>query len=284
MSTAVQSAPASAAAPAKRVEIKIYDVIGPDWFGDGITAKRIKEQLDQAGDVDAIDVRVNSPGGSVWDGWAIYNLLSQHKASVHVHVDGIALSAASIIAMAGDEILMAENAMMMIHETMTIVMGNATDLEKEAGVLRKWNDSAVGVYAARTGQAKEAIAGWMAAETWFPANEAVEKGFAAGITKNKAKAATTHSSHQVAQLVGKFKHIPDAAKALLISISNHDHEGVPTMSATATNTAPAQTSTATAQAAAGQLKGEVLTLQQGEPLLPRITEEDVKKAATEAAT
>src|SRR5689334_15856520 len=89
-------------------EVLIYDVIGADFFGEGVTAKSVKADLEALGDVSDINVRINSPGGNVWDGIAIFNLLKQHKAQVHVQVDGIAASAASLVAMAGDLITMGE--------------------------------------------------------------------------------------------------------------------------------------------------------------------------------
>ncbi|MCK5219101.1 Clp protease ClpP, partial [bacterium] len=119
----------------KKVEILIYDQIGEDWFGDGVQAKKFAEELRDLGDIETIELRINSPGGSVWDGNAIYNTLRGHKATVNVTIDGLAASIASVIAMSGDTITMPENALMMIHNPATIAFGEAEEMRKAANML-----------------------------------------------------------------------------------------------------------------------------------------------------
>ena len=127
-------------------------------------------------DDSAIDLRLNSPGGSVFDAVAIHNALSRHAGPVTVWIDGIAASAASYIAMAGDEIVMPENAFLMIHDPSGMVIGTAADMRDMAGTLDKIAGSMLRGYAARSGKPEDEIAALMAAETWFDAAEALEAG------------------------------------------------------------------------------------------------------------
>ena len=124
------------------------------------------------------DLRINSPGGSVFDAVAIHNALSRHAGPVTVWIDGIAASAASYIAMAGDEIVMPANAFLMIHDPAGVVVGTAADMRDMAGTLDKIAGSMLRGYAARSGRPEDEIAGLMAAETWFGAAEALEAGLA----------------------------------------------------------------------------------------------------------
>lgn len=155
-------------------EIAIYDEIGA-W---GIRAKDFREALLALGPVSEIMVSINSPGGSVFDGNAIHNMLKRHKARVVVTVDGIAASIASVIAMAGDEIVMPENAMMMIHDPSSFVGGNSRDLRKEAEALDKIKPSLIASYRAKSGLDDDEIAELMAKETWLTAEDALAFGFA----------------------------------------------------------------------------------------------------------
>lgn len=162
-------------------EILIYGEIGDlRFFGEDfydVSAKRIAEELKGLGEVSEISVRINSPGGSVWSAQAIYSLLKGHSAKVTVHVDGIAASAASLIAMAGDEIIMPENTMMMIHSPMIYGSGNSSDLRDLADRLDKSQQSMIAVYS-RSGQPEDKIKEMLEAETWLTAAEAVDLGFA----------------------------------------------------------------------------------------------------------
>lgn len=154
-------------------EISIYDEIGY-W---GVTAKQFIGDL-KAIDATTIKLAINSPGGAVFDALAIYNALRQHPANVEVTIMGVAASAASVIAMAGDTVVMPENAFMMIHNPLNMAYGNADDLREMADVLDKIGASLVGIYAKRTGLPEDEIKALLDAETWLNAEEAVLKGFA----------------------------------------------------------------------------------------------------------
>lgn len=157
-------------------EIFIYDEIGPDWMGM-VGAKGIIDQLKEIGDSD-VTVRINSPGGSVTEGQAIYNALLRHKGKVTIAVDSLAASMGSYIAMAGAEIEIAANAMIMIHNPWSIVMGSASEMRQAADVLEKFQGGLVETYVARCKGEAEEVQAWMDAETWMTASEAVERGFA----------------------------------------------------------------------------------------------------------
>jgi ATP-dependent Clp endopeptidase proteolytic subunit ClpP len=157
-------------------EIMLYDEIGPSYYGllDG---KWMVDQLREAGG-QPVRVRVNSPGGSVFEGQAMYSALASYSPGVIVQIDALAASAASFVAMAASRIEIAANAMVMIHNAWGGLYGNASEHEKAAALLRKIDDQLVEQYAARTKQDKEKIREWMAAETWMTAEEAVANGFA----------------------------------------------------------------------------------------------------------
>lgn len=196
----------------KRVaEILIYDVIGGDWFGEGTTAKRFVEQLNALGDLDEIGVRINSPGGSIFDADAIYNALVRNKARVVVDIDGLAASCASWIAMAGDEIRIAENAMMMIHLSQGVTFGDKHDHAAQVNVLEKLDQNIAATYARRTGRQPASFLAMMTDETWFTAQEAVDNKLADSITKNKRASNLLNCFGP--ECARAFKGVPDAAKA-----------------------------------------------------------------------
>lgn len=161
-------------------EITIYGTIGSSWWDESISANQFAKDLKALGDdIEEITVRLNSGGGSVFDGLAIRSLLKNHKATVTVRVDGWAASIASIIAMAGDKIIMAKGSMMMVHNPATSLWGGeAKDFREVADFLDKVRDSLLTVYADRTGLSADELIEMMDAETWMSAEEAVEKGFA----------------------------------------------------------------------------------------------------------
>lgn len=159
-------------------EILIYDPIGEDWLGEGLTAKSFDEDLKALGEVADILVRINSPGGSVFDAIAIYNILKNHPAQVHVQVDGLAASAASVIAMAGDLITMGVGTQMMIHSPWWLAMGNAADMRKAAETLDTIEEGMIDAYVARTSLPRDDIKAMLDAETWMGPEDAVAKGFA----------------------------------------------------------------------------------------------------------
>lgn len=163
-----------AKAEERRAELHIYDVIA--WYG--VDAATLVKDLAAAGDLDTIDVYINSPGGSAFDGMAIYNALRRNKAKVNVTVDGLAASAASLIAMAGDTVTMMRGSELMVHDAWGYAQGNAKTMVEAAEMLDKLSDSYADCYAARAGGDSAAWREVMRAETWLSASEAVEAGLA----------------------------------------------------------------------------------------------------------
>lgn len=174
----------------KRGELFLYGEISDmSWWGDEITPKQFADDLKALGNVKDIDVYVNSPGGDVFAGFTIYNQLKRHEAKITVHVDGLAASAASIVCMAGDTIIMPENATMMIHEATSRARGNKKNLRAMADELERIDGQIAGIYAARTGKTQEEMLALMEAETWFTGAEALEKGLCDEVEENKQIAA-----------------------------------------------------------------------------------------------
>jgi len=161
----------------KTAEIYIYDEIGAGFFG-GVSAKQFVDDLNKIGKVDTINLYLNSPGGDVFDGVAIYNALKRNKAQIDVHIDGLAASITSVIAMVGNSITIAENGMIMIHDPWTFAIGNSVEMRKQADVLDQVGGTLVNTYTARTGIDAEEVKALMGAETWLDADQAVAKGFA----------------------------------------------------------------------------------------------------------
>lgn len=161
--------------------ITIYDVIGEDWWsGGGFTLKRAAAALRSIGEGRDVAVNINSPGGDMFEGIAIYNLFAAHKGRVTVNVMGLAASAASIIAMAGDEILMGEGSQLMIHNSWGMVVGNRHDLAAAAETFTGFDQSLADIYHARTGMKKAEIEKLMDAETFLRPEDAIAQGFADG--------------------------------------------------------------------------------------------------------
>lgn len=165
-------------AKAKRGELFIYDDIGASWFSEGVTAKDVAAKLDEMKGVSDLDIYINSPGGSVFEGVAILALLDRFPAAKTVYVDGIAASIASVIAMAGERVVMHRAATMMIHEPYTMEVGNAAKMRETADLLDKLGESIVAAYGSRTKRDAAELREWMRAETWMTAEEAVARGFA----------------------------------------------------------------------------------------------------------
>lgn len=160
----------------KNAELYIYSEIGDGWFG-GMSAASCADALKQIGNVDTLDIYINSPGGNVFDGIAIYNQLARFKARKIVHVDALAASIASVIAMAGDVIKMASNAQMMIHDPWGLVAGTAEDLRTTADTLDQCRDTILDTYVARAKVDRDECMKWMSDETWMRAATALERGF-----------------------------------------------------------------------------------------------------------
>jgi ATP-dependent Clp protease protease subunit len=173
-------------AAASSADVYLYDAIVSDEieaeYWGGVAPQSFVRDL-KALDVGTIHLRVNCPGGSVFAARAMEQALREHPARVIAHIDGYAASAGSFIVMAADSIIMAPGALMMIHNGWTFAMGNAVDLRSTADLLDKVDSTLVATYAARTKADPNAIADWMAAETWFTAEEALANGFADAIAE-----------------------------------------------------------------------------------------------------
>lgn len=200
------------------VELLIYDVIGEDFFGEGVTAKGVQDMLRSAGPVHTIHARLNTPGGAAFDGLAIYNTLVQHPAKVLTYVDGVAASAGSIIAMAGDEIHIGENALMMIHRAAGVAFGNADDMLAMVDLLDKMDGQIAGTYASRSGKPQEAFAEMMAAETWFTGQEAIDAGLATHLMESKRVTAAFDP-----KVFNRYKHQPKQLAAMFVAKPERRH-------------------------------------------------------------
>jgi ATP-dependent Clp endopeptidase proteolytic subunit ClpP len=196
---------------ADKSEIWIYEQIGEDfWTGGGVTAKGFQKEL-SAIKASQIDLHINSPGGEVFDGITIYNLIKQHPANVTTYIDGLAASIASVIALAGDKVIMAENALMMIHNPWGMAMGDADTMRKMAESLDKVAGSIATAYVSKTSKDEEEIAQLMAAETWMSADEAFEMGFADEISDKMDMAAC--AKFVPTMLAARYQHIPESLVA-----------------------------------------------------------------------
>lgn len=185
-------------------QIDIFgDIVSEKWFDEETSATSFRDALKELGDVSTINLSINSGGGSVFDGIAIYNMLKSHKATVNVYVEGLAASIASVIAMAGDTITMRSGSMMMVHMPWTLSQGNAEEMRKTADTLEKTGDSIVDIYSERTGISSDDIRNIMSDETWLSAEEAVEQGWA---TKLDKKEAVMNSVPK--EILGRFSNVP----------------------------------------------------------------------------
>jgi HK97 family phage major capsid protein/ATP-dependent Clp endopeptidase proteolytic subunit ClpP len=160
----------------EHAELWIYEQIGEGWFGEGVTAKKLVKEL-SALNAKTIDLHVNSPGGSVFDGVAIHNALKNHKATVTGYNDGLAASIATVVLLGCDRVVMASNALFMIHNPLGWVQGNAADMRKYADVLDKVRDTILTAYRDKTGLDDASLIELMDGETWMDAEEALGYGF-----------------------------------------------------------------------------------------------------------
>lgn len=192
----------------KSADIFIYgEVTKWAWeeYGEvsSITFKKDLDELDD--EVEVINLYINSPGGSVFEGLAIYNMLQRHKARIIVHVDALAASIASVIAMAGDEIRMPGNALMMIHNAWTWTSGNADALRKAAEDLDRINQSSIQTYLQKTGNklSEETLKALLDAETWLSADQAFEYGLCDVVEEANQMAASISDD-----LFAKYRNVP----------------------------------------------------------------------------
>ena len=188
--------------------INIYgDITSFPWFesDNEVTASNLSDQLKQLKDVDEICVYINSYGGEVAEGLAIYNELKRHKAKVKTYCDGFACSIASVIFMAGDERVMNDSSLLMIHNAWTLAEGNAKELRKQADDLEKITQASVVAYKAHSTLSEEKIVELMDNETWILPEEAVEYGFATGIEKTENKKASQSVKAKVLEMIKGYK-------------------------------------------------------------------------------
>jgi ATP-dependent protease ClpP protease subunit len=221
--------------------ISVLDVIGEDfWTGGGVTVNRVSAALRQIGKRDVV-VNINSPGGDFFEGLAIYNVLREHPAKVTVKVLGIAASAASVIAMAGDEVQIARAGFLMIHNTWIMAMGDRNALREAADWLEPFDQVSVDIYAARTGMEPKDITKMLDRETWIGGTEAVDKGFAddflpADAIDDKTKNSTGRSikaESQIDQILARAG-VPRSERRNLVSALRG---GTPSAAATDTPSA-----------------------------------------------
>ena len=184
------------------------------WFDDDVTPQLFREELESgSGD---ITIWINSPGGDCVAAAQIYNMLMDYKGSVTVKIDGIAASAASVIAMAGTEVLMSPVGMLMIHNPMTVAMGDADEMEKAIEMLSSVKDSILNAYEIKTGLSRAKLAHLMDAETWMDANKALELGFIDGILARESKATESVIVEETTTEEDKTETKDDAPKASML--------------------------------------------------------------------
>lgn len=191
----------------KSADIFIYgDIVSYQWDETDTSASSFKQDLDALGDVSTINLHINSPGGSVFEGIAIHNMLKRHQAKIDVYVDALAASIASVIAMAGDTIYMPKNSMLMIHNPWTIAMGNAAELRKVADDLDRIANSSKQTYLQKAGDklTEEKLQEMLDAETWLSADEALEYGLCDVVEEANQMAASINFD-----LLQKYKNVPE---------------------------------------------------------------------------
>lgn len=193
-------------------------IVSDEYDDTDTSASGFRDALKSLGDINVINLHINSPGGSVFQGIAIYNMLKQNKAKVNVFIDGVAASIASVIAMSGDAIFMPSNSMMMIHNPYTEAVGNADELRKAASDMDQITKASVETYLEKAGDKldEKTLRELMDAETWLTAQQAVDYGLADEILEPNKAVASLNSP-----FAKGFKHIP---KQLLQSVKPQTQE------------------------------------------------------------
>lgn len=192
----------------KKGELYLYGAISDaSWMDDTISPAKFQKDLAKLGGIEALDVYINSPGGDVFAGISIYNILKRHPASVTVHIDGIAASAASIVAMAGDKIVMPHSATMMIHNASGFAYGNKKTMRSLADEMERIDSQLADIFASRTSKDAKVIAEWMDTERWMSGLEALADGFCDEVEPNKQIAACA----DVDKFFARYQHPPQVA-------------------------------------------------------------------------
>lgn len=191
-------------------EIYIYgDIVSEEWFDNDVSAPNFRKSLDELENVSEIDVHINSAGGNVFEGHAIYNMLKMHKAKINIYIDALAASIASVIAMSGDTIFMHKNSFLMFHNSWIMTVGNAKELRETAELLEKTDKASNTAYLDKaTNLSEEELNQMLEAETWLNADEALEKGFIDEILEpNEIAASISNDFYK------KYGNIPNQIKA-----------------------------------------------------------------------
>ena len=163
----------------KKADIYIYgDITSWPWYEDEVSSYTLSKELQELGDVEEINIFINSYGGEVAEGLAIYNALKRHNAKINTYVDGFACSIASVIFMAGDNRYMSDTSLLMIHNAWTYTHGNAEELKKQAEDLEKITQASINAYMKHLNIEEEELKELMDNETWLNSTDAIEKGFA----------------------------------------------------------------------------------------------------------
>ena len=198
----------------KKGELFLYGPISDSsWYEDDVSPAQFAKDLAALGQIEQLDVFVNSPGGDVFAGFTIYNILKRHNATVTIHVDGIAASAASIVAMAGDKIVIPKNGTLMIHNAWSIGVGGKASMRKLAAELERLDGQMAEIYSARTGKDIATISAWMESERWMSGDEALADGFADEVEENKQIAACADADKFFAHYLHPPRAEPDQSKA-----------------------------------------------------------------------
>ena len=183
--------------------IFIYGSIGQGWFSD-VSADDVMRELNAYGNIEEININIHSPGGSVFEGCAIYNCLKRHTAKKKVYIDGLCASIATVIAMAGDEIIMSPVSSFMIHNPMAVMSGDAEELRDKADLLDTLKETIINAYVTKSKLSREAISTMMDNETWFKADEALKNGFITEVGSIGARITNTASSFDLSN----FNNVP----------------------------------------------------------------------------
>jgi ATP-dependent Clp protease protease subunit len=211
----------------KSADLYIYGEItsSEDWFSDGteVTPNNFKEELDELGDIDILNLYISSPGGDVFAGQTIYSILKRNKATKNVYIDGLAASIASVVAMAGDTITMPNNAMMMIHRPWCTAAGNANDFRKMADTLDKVCESIQETYLSKAkNMNREDLIALLDAESWLSAKECYDYGFCDVVEENKEISASIPDY----EILNRYKNTPKNLQKPKESVINNITEDV----------------------------------------------------------
>jgi ATP-dependent Clp protease protease subunit len=268
-------------------ELLLYGPISESsWWGDEITPKQFNDDLLALGDVKEIKVRINSPGGDVFAAAAIYNSLKQHPAQVHTYVDGLAASAASVIAMAGDRVTMPAASMMMIHNPITIAMGDAREMRATADVLDKVRDTIIEAYQSKTSMPRADIIGLMNSETWMTGQDAVSKGFADEVDSGHAVQASIKGRLMIVNGLGfdmgNWRTVPTA----LLDGDRTDQSDLTDRTIENTIAPSASAGITSSDSVTGQMEAQMdpmNTTPEAEPVVEPVTEPSAETVAEELA-